>query len=285
MSTTPLYYFENITNPMEFEIGTIYDYNDTVFYIRNRTKKGWTIDFILNTSGQTITSGNTFYYWGIKDEYLPANFVDNNLSFDFTVDNRIRWRRSVYADCCDGDLIVIEESDKTPVLCTGGTSADFNVTITFERNFDYIDCYIPNAGGVNDLFTGWTLTNPLDVMTGATPVETTIWTLTNKWYEEKYKRLGTLKIYLNGRVIYKNKSWEEVIPTTRQSLNNIIQVLGGGTLGSGGIHQGVSPYIIKKVTYYETPLSQIEIRDNYLDYKEIYDINECTSGCNEMPIS
>jgi len=299
MLVKPLYYFDDITNPVEFEIDAVNQYDNTPFVIRDRTEKGWTIDFIVNTSGQTLVTGNTFYYWGIKDEYIPANYIDNNVSFEFTVDNRIKWSKSIYSSYCGDDYLVVEDSDKTNPICEGALVGDFNVTIVFDRNLDYKDCCeMENDGGLNDLFTGWTIVttgitagtypNGLhndsaqqimnEIIDGAGEY-TTEWTINKKWYAEKYKRLGTLKIFLNGKLIYTNKEWEEVVPTVRQSENAIVQVLGGGTYGSGGIHEGTTPYEIKKVIYYEKPLSYIEIQNNYLDHQSNYTITECNSGC------
>jgi len=299
MIVKPLYYFENITNPTEFEIDTVQHYNDTTFLVRDRVEKGWAADFIFNTTGATLVTGNTFYYWGIKNEYNPANYIDNNVSFDFTVDGRIRWRKAVYSNYCGKDHLVLEDSDTTPVLCTGGTSDDFNISIVFERNLEYGDCCeLENDGGLNDLFTGWTIVTT--GITGGTYPNglhndsaqqimneiidgegeyTTVWTINDKWYAEKYKRLGTLKIFHNGKLIYTNKEWEEVIPTIRQSKNIIAQVWGGGTLGSGDIHNGVSQYETKKITYYEKPLSYVDIRNNYITHQSEYSITECNAGC------
>jgi len=285
MAAEPIFYFEDITNPTEFIIDTRYSYLDSDFFIRPRTEKGWTLDFIFNMSGQTMTTGNTFYYWGIKDEFNPTNYVDNNVSFDFTYDGRIRWRKSSYVDCA-GEPTITEKSGKTPILCSGGTSSDFNVTIVFDRNLKFDNCCdFLNEGGENDLITGITISNSLDVLTGATPIETIYYTINNKWYKERYKRYGTLKIYLNGRPIYKLKNWEEIIPTIRQSLNPIVQVWGGGTLGSGGIHEGTSPFQIKRIAYYESPLTFIDIRNNYLTMRTLYDIVGCIEDdCNDYPL-
>ena len=300
MIVKPTFYFENITNPTEFEIDTVQQYNDTTFLTRDRTEKGWTIDYIFNTGGQTILTGNTFYYWGIKNEYNPANYIDNNVSFDFTVDGRIRWRKAIYSNYCGEDHLVLEDSDTTPVLCELGLSGDFNVTIVFERDLEYDDCCeMENDGGMNDLFTGWTVVttgitggtypNGLhndsaqqimnEIINDVGTEYTTVWTLNKKWYQERYKRLGTLKIYLNGNLIYVNKEWEEVVPTVRQSTKPIVQVLGGGTLGSGGIHEGTCQYDIKKISYYEKPLSFINITDNFINQQSDYTIIECNSGC------
>ena len=296
MTPNPLFYFENITKPTVFNINEVYPYNDGPFNVRSRPELGWTLDFIF--SGFSSTTGNTFYYLGLLDEFDAPNYVDNNLSFDFTIDGRIRWKKMSYANrCISGNTDVILVTESTPILCTGGTSGDYNITIVFERNFKYEECCeLLNEGGKNDLFTGWTLSNPYEIVstTGMTnswsgmkyadPIYTTIWTINPKWYKERYKRLGTLKIYLNGRLIYKNKNFEEIIPTQRQSLNQLVQSWGGGTTGSGDVHIGITPNEIKRLAYYEVPLKYMDIRTNYLEYKTRYDIIECRYDCGDYDI-
>jgi len=291
MSIKPLFYADNITKPTVYDVDGVYSYDDGMFTIRERPEWGWTLDFIF--SGFTGSTGNTFYYLGLLEELEVPNYIDNNLSFDFTTDRRIRWKKVTYSNPCLTGNTTIEISDKTPILCTGGTSADFNVTIVFERNIKYTGCCeLLNEGGGNDLFTGWTLSNPYDyvkVSTGQTEPQvaehSTVWTINPKWYKERYKRLGTLKIYLNGRVLYKITNWEEIIPTDRQSTERLVQSWGGGTTGSGDIHDGITSSVIKRIAYYEIPLKYTDVRDNYLEMKTLYSINECTSGCEEMPIS
>ncbi len=92
--------------------------------------------------------------------------------------------------------------------------------------------------------------------------------------------MGTLKIYLNGRTIYKLKGWEEVIPSTRGD-QPFIQSWAGGTQYSGGIHNmGTSCFNFKRVQYYQEPLNYVRVRHHYLvDIKPNYDIIECVEDC------
>jgi hypothetical protein len=162
-----------------------------------------------------------------------------------------------------------------------GTSSDFNVTITFEREKYYTDCNLENDGGWNDLITGRTLlTEVKDWLTGSTPTYEDIEILNKKWAIERNRRLGTLKIYLNGRTIYKLKNWEEVIPSTR-GYQPMVQSWAEGTEYSGGIHnKGISCFDFKKIQYYEEPLNFVRVRHHYLvDIKPNYDIIECNSSC------
>jgi len=176
-------------------------------------------------------------------------------------------------------------SGQTPVLCVSGTSRDFNVTITFERDKYYTDCNLENDGGWNDLIPGIkTIPYTDTVITAVTSTQTTIYTtaeeLNKKWALERNRRLGTLKIYLNGRTIYKLKGWEEVIPSTRGD-QPFIQSWAGGTQYSGGIHNmGTSCFNFKRVQYYQEPLNYVRVRHHYLvDIKPNYDIIECVEDC------
>jgi hypothetical protein len=107
-----------------------------------------------------------------------------------------------------------------------------------------------------------------------------------KWSNERYNRLGTLKIYLNGKVIYKLKDWEEIIPSYRKSENEIVQVFGGGTTGYNNIHTGNTQFNMLQVKYFEEPLKFPYVRHHYLtSIKPNYNISECNNPCVETGIS
>ena len=155
-------------------------------YIPRRNEKGWTLDYVFNKNGLTGWTNSVFFYTGVRDEYDPENYVDNNLSFRFTEDGRIKWTAYRYSGYCDTisgyTPVYYISTGQTSVLCSGGTSNDFNITINFERYYYYVDCEIDNKGGYNDL-----------IVTGTTEE------LNNHWRRERDRRLGTLKIYHNGR--------------------------------------------------------------------------------------
>jgi hypothetical protein len=260
----------SFTTPWTININEPYVVDNCHIFLNKRTQKGWTLDFVF--SG--ITTGSTFYYWGIKNETDFHNLGDNNLSFGFTDDHRIEWSAFRYSGHCDSTSGYTESfylsTGQTPTLCTNGISGDFNVTITFDRYKHYEDCDIENEGGHNDLVTGWTVTNPIESLSGATESFTIVETLNKKWSDEREKRLGTLKIYLNGNVIYKIKDWEEVIPSPRNSSNSISQIWG----------KDLSTYVIKRVKYFEDPLDFVHVRHHYLtSTKPFYSINKCQQEC------
>lgn len=186
-------------------------------YIRKRTEKGWTLDFVLNKDGFDWSGGTTFYYWGISGETLAKNYADNNLSFSFTDDGRVMWEAIHYKLDNNNSPIYYTATGQTSVLCAGGTSNDFNLSIVFERYRELDGCDLPNYGGINDLITDKITTiNQLDWLTGATEFYTVVESLNQKWYENRSARLGVLKIYLNGQKVYTLENFEEIIPSTRQ---------------------------------------------------------------------
>lgn len=291
--TTPIIYDSQIidsscligfTTPWNIPINKKYIINNCDFTVRRRTEQGWTLNFVFNRKNLPWISGQTFYYLGIIDETAEENYLDNNLSFSFTSDGRIKWESVRYSGYCDSlsgytDTSYIS-SGQTIVLCSGGTSDDFNITITFKRYKTLTNCDLYNLGGQNDLITGWTVTNPLGVITGDSENYTIIETLGQKWFDEKNERLGTLKIYLNGKPIYKIENWEETIPSQRNSENSLLQIWGGGTTGSGNIHNGNTEFNVKKVQYFEEPLNFIRLRHFYLiKIKPFFNINDCSVPC------
>jgi hypothetical protein len=273
----------NLIKPWEIEIDVPYTAYTCNFDIRRRTEEGWTLDFVFDREDLSWTSGDTFYYWGIKNETNPNHYLDNNLSFSFTSDGRIKWESYRYSGFCDTTSGYTETSfistGVTPTMCEEGTSQDFNITITFKRNIGlYDECDLSNEGGWNDLVSGYTVLNPIDVLSGDTEEVYYVYSLNNKCFSEKNKRLGTLKIYLNGKPIYKIDDWEEIIP--REYENSISQIWGGGTNGIGGIHTGFTQFNLKRVKYFENPLTFPEVLHHYrVSTKPYYTINECGEDC------
>ena len=297
--------YSGFTTPWVLPINELYTGHTCNFKIKRRTEKGWTLDFVFDRNNIAWSGGTTFYYWGISGETNQSYYADNNLSFKFTNDGRIKWNSYRYSGNCDSTSGYTESyyisSGHTPVLCSGGTSSDFNVTITFDRYKHYQDCDIENEGSWNDLIrgpypisstgnsgstttqitTGYTITNDYsDWVTGATITNEFIEVLNKKWFNEKQKRLGVLKIYLNGKRIYKLDNWEEVIPSLRKSENDIIQKWGEGTTAYNTIHTGTNLFEIKKVKYFEEPLNFPQVKHHYLtEIKPNFNITECNEDC------
>lgn len=276
----------NNIKPWSIEINKQYTGYTCDFTVKKRTEHGWTLDFVFNRENLPWSSGSTFYYWGIENEENERNYLDNNLSFSFTQDGRIKWEAFHVSGYCHTTSGFTEEnyiaSGQSNVLCSGGTSNDFNITIVFKRNNYLTDCDILNFGGSNDYITGWTVTNPLDVITGATEDYTITETLNKNWLSERDYRLGTLKIYLNSRLIYKLNNWEEIVPSVRGSLNRIVQIWGGGTTGSGNIHTGTTEFNLKQIKYFEVPLDYPNIKHHHItEIKPNFNVSECDGECVE----
>lgn len=259
-------------------------------YIKRRTEKGWTLDFIFNREHSGWTAGSVFYYIGVRGEDDITNYADNNLSFQFTPDGRIKWVSVRYSGVCNpatgySDSYYIE-SGQTPTLCTTADDKDFNVSIVFDRDFRLTDCNIENDGGWNDLIQEFNIvpTQNTDPAITSTQIVTynTYEELNKKWEHERKQRLGTLKIYLNGHPIYKIKEWEEIIPSKR-GVQPFIQSWGGGTGLMGGIHEGTCCFDIKSIKYYEEPLDYFHIRHNFLMSLKSgqYDYFICGPNCVE----
>lgn len=263
--------------------------DDCDFLLKRRTEKGWTLDFVFNKEDKEWSEGGPFYFWGVREEDDERLYADNNLSFRFTNDGRIQWRAYRYSGSCVNEVYSEDfyvSSGQTPVLCSEGTSKDFNITIVFDRNLRLTDCNIENDGSWNDLITGETITNASDVvLSGSTESYQYIESLNKDWNDERYSRLGTLKIYLNGWPIYKLEDWEEVIPSSRGQ-QPFIQLWGGGASGSGGIHVGDHNFTLKRVKYFEQPMNALQVKDHYLTLSSPYfEVVECVEPCEETSIT
>jgi hypothetical protein len=268
----------------KFDTGLGSDKCDPI--ISRRTEKGWTLDFIFNRDSNPWSLGSVFYYLGVRGENNPNNYADNNLSFQFTSDRRIKWIAHHYSGVCgtngydEGFYIT---SGQTPQLCVTDPTKDFNVTIVFDRYKRYTECNLENDGGWNDLIPEFITSDYVNTgFTGVTStqlsVANNIEILNKKWADEKQRRLGILKIYLNGRPIYKLEDWEEIIPSER-GVQPYIQSWGGGTGLMNGIHQGVSCFDIKNVKYYEEPLDFVHVRHNFITRLNYYDFEICGLNC------
>jgi hypothetical protein len=272
-----------IVKPWAYQIDTHGGTDNCDFIVKRRPEKGWTLDFVFNRESQPWSNGGPFYFIGARDEHSAPLYADNNLSFRFTSDGRIEWRAYRYSGECINEVYQESyyiDSGVTPVLCYNGTLKDFNITIVFDRHLRLTECDIENSGGWNDMITGETITNAQGVvLSGETEQRVYIEELNKDWNDERYARLGTLKIYLNGRPIYKKTDWEEVIPSTR-GFQPFIQLWGGGASGSGGIHTGSNLFNLKRLKYMEEPLNFVNVYHHYIvSTKPYYDINECNEEC------
>lgn len=256
--------------------------------IKRRTEKGWSLDFIFNRYELDWSFGNIFYFLGTRGSTSVSEFADSNLSFGFTNDGRIKWEAIRYSGYC-GTTGYTEsfylDSDETVPLCTTELNKDFNITIVFDRYKHFTDCDIENHGSWNDML-GWRIDEYTDTVVTAvtstqiTSYEENIEELSKKWADEKQRRLGTLKIYLNGRPIYKKENWEEIIPSNK-GIQPFIQSWGGGTGLMAGEHDGVCCFNIKSIKYYEEPLDFVHVNHNFRTRIDDYDFDICGVDCQD----
>jgi hypothetical protein len=140
------------------------------------------------------------------------------------------------------------------------------VDVVFERNITWLDCDLPNMGGLNDLrkleYTASTvgdsvsLIQPPSTRIGNTyPQQVEVIDMREKWLLEREYRLGKLKFYVNGKHFMTIDDFEEIIP---RELNDIKErqigvpfniSWGGGTFGLresltfSGCSGATGPYI------------------------------------------
>ena len=259
--------------------------------IERRTEKGWTLDFVFNRESLPWSDGGKFYYFGSGGPSDYSSIGDNSLSFGFTSDRKIIWTATRYSGHCDATNGYTEgyyvESDITPQLCATGDTKDFNVTIVFERYKEFTNCDIENHGGWNDQL-GWKIGDYQDLtITSVTSNQIASYEANNeflnkKWADERQRRLGVLKIYLNGRPIYKKENWEEVVASNRGS-QPFIQSWGGSQQMDIN-HAGVCCFNIKSIKYYEEPLDFVHVRHNFLRRLNEYDFFICGINCQDEVI-
>jgi len=276
----------NEFGPWIIDVGVNYTGNTCDFTVRNRTELGWTIDMVFNKNGGDWSNGKTFYFLGVQNETHPQHYYDNNLLFRFTTSGQIEWQAVRYSGYCDSNSGFTEtfytDTDQTNIIPTGITSNDFNVTITFERYSRYdTTCDIANEGGVNDLVTGVTILNAVNILTGDTEQYVVGYGLNEIWSNERFKRLGRLKIYINGVLFYKKENWEEVIPKLRDN-STLVQKYGVGYSNNSATN-----YIIKRVKYFEEPLNFLQLNHHYMvDILPNYDVPNnspiCEFGADDL---
>ena len=300
--TTPL----NDQKPWVVPVDSRYTGDTCDFTVRRRTEKGWSLDFVFNRDEVAWSGGTIFYYLGVDGDSVYTNYLDNNLSFQFTNDGRVKWVAYHYSGYCDLTGYTETHSllnGQTPVLCVTGDTTDFNLTIVFNRYRELIGCDLDNVGGFNDLIrgphtvpftepttgytavtstqitTGYTITNTIeDWVTGGTITTQYVEELNKKWSNERDMRLGELKFYLNGNLIHTETNWEEIIPSYRDE-QTIIQSWGGGyNYTYFGNTLKTCNFIIRSAKYYEEPLDFIHVKHNFRTLTG-YTFEICNAPC------
>ena len=297
----------NDIKPWVVPVDSRYTGDTCDFTVRRRTEKGWTLDFVFNRDEVEWSGGTIFYYLGVDGDNTYTNYLDNNLSFQFTNDGRVKWVSYHYSGYCDLTGYTETHSllnGQTPVLCVTGDTSDFNLTIVFNRYRELNGCDLDNVGGFNNLIrgphpvefirpltgvtamtstqitTGYTITNTIkDWITGGTITTEYVEELNRKWADQRDMRLGDLKFYLNGNLIYTENNWEEVIPSYRDE-QTLIQSWGGGyNYTYFGNTTKTCDFIIKSAKYYEEPLDFVHVKHNFRTRLNDFDFEICNAPC------
>lgn len=251
--------------------------------LKRRYSKGWTLDFIFNRNNLDWSYGGVFYHIGVRGDNNILNKSDNDLSFGFDSSGSIVWFSTHFSGVTNETVgysgITYISSGKTNELCVNNSNKDFKITIVFERNNSYDD--VNNNGGYYDLITGCTIENSIyDILTGQTPVYSYEENLNSKWSKNIDKRLGTLKIYLNGQPIYKIENWEETIPYNK-GVQPLIQTWGGGSYFIDNILYRICYFNIKNIKFFDKPLLTSEIKHNFNYESFFYNFDSCKEICND----
>lgn len=254
--------------------------------LERRYEGGWTLDFIFNRINLPWSFGGVFYHLGTRGENDNVLKSDNDLSFAFDINGSIVWFATHYSGYTNDTIgysgVTYVSSGKTNELCVNDANKDFKITIVFERNSHYDD--VNNNGGSYDLITGCTLENNIyDIISGNTPIYSYEEVLNSKWTNNLSKRLGTLKIYLNGQQIYSLKNWEEIIPYNKGH-QPLIQTWGGGSYFVDAILYRLSYFNIKNIRYFDKPLLATEIKHNFKNDSLIFDFESCRDYCSDNSI-
>ena len=149
-------------------------------------------------------------------------------------------------ETCSTDTIY---KDCIYTACTSSSEESWvMVSTVFERYITLEDCDLLNWGGLGDvrklLFpselngSSTNLIMPPQTHSGSTKEEQrTYINLTQKWFEDRIKRLGILKIYINGYLFMEIPDFEEIIPhelntEKEKQLGVPFNIsIGGGTQG------------------------------------------------------
>ena len=285
-------------------------------------------------SGETVgvinsgrTDNNGFFFFKGTRLGMGTNLYSNAIGFRITDDMRIGYRALRYSGDCipEGDCtdeanficsLNVEESYSYPIcpfISKSGSCENvwMQVDVVFERNYYLEDCDLLNIGGINDLMMTNTtyanylpytydLNDPCDTFQPGYLDFTCTGVSVSHWFNEKKYRMGTLKFYVNGRVVHKVENYEEIIPRHLNGSQFGVPYnmsWGGGAFGyreSGLPISNSSDLIaqhfggsfiggISKMMYYIKPLTADEVYHNFLINKSRYSLVDCEEckNCND----
>lgn len=270
-----------------------------------------------------ITNNSGFFFFKGTREGSGSDVYSNALGFRITDDMRIGYRSLRYTgDCVDLSVGCepnpkwkcgwgLEESYSEPIcpfISKSGNCSNswLQVDVVFDRNTYLEDCDLLNKGGINDLITGtypYSEDNICDTfIPGKLNLECSSNQLYN-WFNDKDFRLGTLKFYVNGRIVHTVNNYEEIIPRHLNKWNKNRQfgvsynMSWGG--GAWGFRENGKPTLqvndkiaklfggsfiggISQMMYYLKPLTPDEVYHNFLINKDRYSLIDCEE-CKNCP--
>jgi Leucine-rich repeat (LRR) protein len=170
---------------------------------------------------------------------------------------------------------IIEESYSEPICpyaMLSGTCADIwlQVDVVFERDLYIDECDLYNDGGVNDLIKvrhdkfyrygqhfedgdSWGSLCDCDDKQYPEFIDEAYFNYeckepqVQKWFSERDFRMGTLKFYVNGRIVHTVNDYEEIIPR-QLNTNKQTQVGVAYNMSWGGGSQGLRNMVVPSVT-------------------------------------
>ena len=269
-----------------------------------------------------VTNNSGFFFFKGLREGKTSDTMSNALGFRITDDMRIGYRTLRYTgDCVDsaGDCNpnstwmcgwVLEESYSEPIcpfISKSGNCANtwIQVDVVFDRNIYLEDCDLLNKGGINDLISGtypYSTDNICDTFIPGKLSLDCYADTTYHWFADKDFRMGTLKFYVNGRVVHTVNDYEEIIPRhTNQTPESQFGVSYNMSWGGGawGYRENNQPKLqssdlisqffagsfiggISQMMYYIKPLTADEVYHNFLINKERYSLIDCEE-CKNCP--
>jgi len=212
----------------------------------------------IRFSGDTGNPKICVKTYRITGECLPESACTTNLTY-VTGTSVTEWcsAKGIFDDCADTPYIDQERW--------------VQIDAVFRRNAYFDECDLWDKGGLGTITkeeyiatlydNSLSLVSPPITQEQTKPPTTEVIDITDKWIQERNYRLGTFRIYVNGRVFMEVADFEEIIPRPLNTFKekqigvpfNIS--LGGGTQGlhDNLTFSGGCPSTIEEIVYQQDP--------------------------------
>jgi len=212
----------------------------------------------IRFSGDTGNPKICVKTYRITGECLPESACTTNLTY-VTGTSVTEWcsAKGIFDDCADTPYIDQERW--------------VQIDAVFRRNAYFDECDLWDKGGLGTITkeeyiatlydNSLSLVSPPITQDQTKPPTTEVIDITDKWIQERNYRLGTFRIYVNGRVFMEVEDFEEIIPRPLNTFKekqigvpfNIS--LGGGTQGlhDNLTFSGGCPTTIDEIVYQQDP--------------------------------